>query len=131
MRLEEGVALGKPLGMGIDFPDFFEPGPGADQETVLHLHDFFAHDVDIVVPDQVVHSGDAARRRVFDGQDTVLDASFLHGLDHIVKGRIRFGSQGAASKILLHGQITVGPRHALVADMKSSASQHDHPLFIK
>ena len=64
-------ALVESLRMRIDFADVFEFRPWQGQEAMLYFDVFFADDAAVVTVDEVVYVGDAASRRILDGQDAV------------------------------------------------------------
>lgn len=69
----------------------------------------------VIAADQVVDFRDAARGRVFNGQDAVLDFVVLDGHDDILEMDIVHFDLRHAGEIVFQGLVAEGALHALVA----------------
>lgn len=81
------MTLGQPLWMGIDLPNFFQLCVAIDKEAVLHLDNLFPYNIGMVFSDQVIDIRNAARGRIFNGKDPVVDGTVHDGDNNILKVR--------------------------------------------
>jgi|GEM_PF-5138906 len=115
MCLEKGLALGKALGMGIDFCNILQLRSGQAQQAVFHFHDFLAHDAGPIPAHQVIDLRNAAGGGILDGQHPIPDSTVHDCRHHIFKKHEVPGFHRLTREVLLQGQVAVGPRHPHIA----------------